>query len=89
MATTVAPGEPADAGAPQNVASPAVGDPSAHRAILTDFIEAFRNGTPPCCDGVQARRSVAVVEAIYASARAGGPVVVRRDEIPITIQKCV
>jgi len=86
----IAAGDEADAApVPQNAASPAVGDPSAHRAVLADFIEAFRHRSSPCCDGAQARRSVAVVEAIYASARAGGPVLVRGDEFPISIQKCV
>lgn len=82
-------GNGASAGeAPQNASSPTVSDPSPHRAVFLNFIEAVRNRTAPCCDGPDARRSVAVVEAIYASSRGGTPVLVKADEFPITIQRC-
>jgi len=32
---------------------------------------------PPLCDGREGRRSVELVEAMYRSARLGGPVAVR------------
>lgn len=48
-----------------------VGDATPHRRVLEDFIEAVRRGRQPACDGVQGRRSVAVVEAIYRSSKTG------------------
>jgi len=74
---------------PENAASPAVNDPSAHRAVLGDFIDAIRNQSAASCDGVEGRRSLAVVEAVYAASRSGTPVLVKSDEIPITIGRCV
>jgi UDP-N-acetyl-2-amino-2-deoxyglucuronate dehydrogenase len=59
---------------PQNVASPVVSDVSAHREVFVDFVQAFRNGTAPCCDGREARRSVQVIEAIYESSRTARPI---------------
>jgi UDP-N-acetyl-2-amino-2-deoxyglucuronate dehydrogenase len=58
--------------------SPLVSDASAHRAVIEDFIAAIRDSRPPRCDGREARRSVAVVEAIYQSSRMGQPVLVDR-----------
>ena len=49
----------------------AVADATPHRRVLQDFIEAVRTGRAPACDGREGRRSVAVVEAIYRSARSG------------------
>jgi predicted dehydrogenase len=54
---------------PENVASPVVSDASAHQRVIEDFIHAIRTGTVPSCDGREGRRSVALVEAIYAAAR--------------------
>jgi predicted dehydrogenase len=59
-----------------NAASPVVGDATPHRRILEDFVNAIRTSGRPVCDGAEGRRSVAVVEAIYASARAKGPVTI-------------
>ena len=53
----------------ENAASPIVSDASAHRAVFADFIRAFTTRTSPSCDGRDARRSVAVIEAIYRSSR--------------------
>jgi UDP-N-acetyl-2-amino-2-deoxyglucuronate dehydrogenase len=61
---------------PENVASPVVSDASAHQRVIEDFIRAIRNNTVPSCDGREGRRSVQLVEAIYAAARSGQPVVV-------------
>jgi UDP-N-acetyl-2-amino-2-deoxyglucuronate dehydrogenase len=73
-------GKPAVAAAavppPENVASPVVSDASAHQRVIEDFIRAIRNNTVPSCDGREGRRSVQLVEAIYAAARSGRPVVV-------------
>ncbi len=65
----------AEAGDADNrAASPVVGDASAHQAVMEDFLAAIRDGRPPCCDGRDARRSVALVEAIYQSSRSSQPV---------------
>ena len=44
-----------------------------HRDQLLDFCDAVREGRPPLVDGVAGRQAVAVVTAIYASARTGRP----------------
>ncbi|HET7220629.1 MAG TPA: Gfo/Idh/MocA family oxidoreductase [Vicinamibacterales bacterium] len=66
----------APAGGAQNAASPTVSDATPHRRILEDFITAIRSGGTPACDGLEGRRSVEAVEAIYASAREGRPVTI-------------
>ena len=47
---------------------------TSHRAVIVDMIEAIREGRPPKTNGREARRSVALVLAIYESARTGRPV---------------
>ena len=59
----------AQAPPPENVASPVVSDASAHQRVLEDFIRAIRDDTIPATDGREARRSVELVETIYAAAR--------------------
>src|SRR5712671_1886958 len=54
----------------QSASSAAVTDISGHKAILEDFLQAIANNTEPICNGREGRRSLALVEAIYASARA-------------------
>jgi len=56
--------------------SPVVGDATAHRRVMEDFIRAVRAGSTPACDAREGRKSVEVVEAIYRAAREGGPVAV-------------
>lgn len=51
--------------------SPVVADASHHRRVFEDFIRAIETNGAPACDAREGRRSVAVVEAIYASARSG------------------
>ena len=60
--------------------SPVVSDIRGHRRVLEDFVAAIRMGTTPLCDGRGGRRSVALVEAMYRSARAGAAVVVGERE---------
>ena len=62
------------AGATASAASPVVADVSAHVRIFEDFIRAVSSHTAPCCDGRSARESVALIEAVYRSARIGSPV---------------
>ena len=45
-----------------------------HVDVLRDFVEALREGRPPCVDGDEALQSLAVVSALYASAKTGGTV---------------
>ena len=53
-------------------------DASAHQRIVEDFIAAIESGREPVCDVRAGRKSVALVEAIYASARDNGaPYVLR------------
>jgi UDP-N-acetyl-2-amino-2-deoxyglucuronate dehydrogenase len=52
-----------------------VADASGHQRVLEDFLDAIRRNTTPVCDAREGRRSVALIEAIYESARNhGGPV---------------
>jgi UDP-N-acetyl-2-amino-2-deoxyglucuronate dehydrogenase len=60
--------------------SPVVTDSRGHARVLEDFVAAIRTGTPPLCDGRDGRRGVALVEAMYRSARTGAAVVVGRRE---------
>lgn len=66
--------KPADAAV--NAASPLVSDATPHRRVFENFIESIRTGGPPACDGPEGRRSVEVIDAIYASARRKGPVTI-------------
>lgn len=67
---------PASTGVAQNAASATVSDATPHRRVLEDFIHAIASNTTPACGGREGRRSVAAVEAIYASASAGAPVTI-------------
>ena len=59
----------ADAG-DQNpsASSPVVSDVRGHRHAIEDFVSAIETNGTPLCDGVEGRRSLALVEAIYESA---------------------
>lgn len=59
--------------------SATVSDVRGHRRVLEDFLRAVETGSDPLCSGREGRRSVALVEAIYHSARTGAPVSVRED----------
>jgi predicted dehydrogenase len=62
------------AGSAESVASPVVSDASPHRRVIEDFLQAIRTGRRPACDGREGRRSVELVQALYASARTGAAV---------------
>ena len=53
----------------ENVRSPVVSDFSGHQAILEDFVGAIRDNGTPACDGLEGRRSIALVEEIYSVAQ--------------------
>lgn len=54
--------------------SPIVSDVRGHKAALEDFLRAIKDGGEPRCNGAEGRRSVALVEALYRSARTAEPV---------------
>jgi len=49
--------------------SAAVTDISGHQAILENFLHAIATNSDPICSGPEARRSLALVESLYAAAR--------------------
>ncbi len=53
--------------------SPIVSDVRGHQSAIEDFLRAIRDGSEPRCNGPEGRRSVALVEALYRSARTGQP----------------
>jgi predicted dehydrogenase len=57
-----------------SAASPVVSDPTAHVRVIEDFMRAVAARQAPCCDGAAGRRSLALVDAIYQSARTSLPV---------------
>jgi len=57
-----------------SAASPVVADASAHVRVFQDFLDAIAERRPPCCDGPGGRQSVALINAVYESARLDRPV---------------
>jgi UDP-N-acetyl-2-amino-2-deoxyglucuronate dehydrogenase len=55
----------------ESATSAVVSDIRGHQAILEDFLHAIKTRSRPSCDGKEGRRSLALVEAMYASARSG------------------
>jgi len=55
----------------QSASSAAVTDFRGHQAVIEDFLHAIARDSTPVCDGVDGRRSLALVEAIYRAARQG------------------
>ena len=56
----------------ESTSSPTVSDVSGHQTIFQDFIWAIQKDGTPVCDGHEGRRSIALVERIYRSARENG-----------------
>jgi len=54
-----------------SASSPVVSDVRGHQAVLEDFLRAMATGVDPCCSGLEGRRSIALVEAIYTACRTG------------------
>jgi predicted dehydrogenase len=75
-AASIAPTSPAAPAVPSagGARTHVVADASPHRRVFEDFVSALDVGRPPRVDGREARRSVALIEAIYASSRSGQPV---------------
>jgi predicted dehydrogenase len=57
-----------------SASSATVADTRGHQRIIRDFVQAIETDGTPVCDGAEGRRSVALVEAIYESARTHKPV---------------
>ena len=53
----------------QSASSAAVTDIRGHQAALEDFLQAIEQNRAPACDGLEARRSIALIEAIYRAAQ--------------------
>jgi UDP-N-acetyl-2-amino-2-deoxyglucuronate dehydrogenase len=53
----------------ENNSSPVVSDFKSHKVIFEDFYRAIRENRTPMCDGREGRRSLALVEQIYAAAK--------------------
>jgi UDP-N-acetyl-2-amino-2-deoxyglucuronate dehydrogenase len=51
--------------------SPVVSDVRGHQSVLAEFLESIQTNSKPRCDGREGRRSLALVEAIYAACRTG------------------
>jgi UDP-N-acetyl-2-amino-2-deoxyglucuronate dehydrogenase len=52
----------------QSASSAVVSDFRGHQALIQDFLHAIEANTAPICDGLEGRRSLALVEAIYRAA---------------------
>ena len=53
----------------QSASSAAVTDFRGHQAVLEDFLQAIRQNRAPLCDGLEGRRSIALIESIYRAAK--------------------
>jgi UDP-N-acetyl-2-amino-2-deoxyglucuronate dehydrogenase len=54
----------------QSASSATVSDFRGHQAVVQDFLQAVKENRAPACDGIEGRRSVALVEAMYRAATA-------------------
>jgi len=61
-----------DGEAVSGASSPKLESAAPHRRVLEDFVRSVRTGSAPACDGREGRRSLALVEAVYAAARSTG-----------------
>ncbi len=61
--------EPAVRDENQSASSAAVSDFRGHQLVLEDFLQAIQNNSLPACDGLEGRRSIALIEAIYRAAK--------------------
>ena len=67
--TRAAPVEPTALDENQSASTATVSDFRGHQAILEDFFQAIQQNRTPMCDGVEGRRSLALIESIYRAAR--------------------
>jgi len=52
----------------QSASTAVVSDFRGHQAVLEDFLQAIRQNRAPACDGLEGRRSIALIESIYRAA---------------------
>ncbi|HXA00209.1 MAG TPA: Gfo/Idh/MocA family oxidoreductase [Candidatus Dormibacteraeota bacterium] len=57
-----------------SASSATVSDIRGHQSAMEDFVQAIEKNTVPRCSGIEGRRSLALVEAIYAACESGGRV---------------
>ena len=57
--------------ATRSMSTAVVADATPHQRVVEDFVKALESKHRPACDAREGRRSVALVEALYASARSG------------------
>jgi UDP-N-acetyl-2-amino-2-deoxyglucuronate dehydrogenase len=57
--------------ATRSASTAVVADATPHRRVVEDFVAALAERRRPACDGREGRRSIALAEALYASARTG------------------
>jgi predicted dehydrogenase len=55
----------------QEPTAPSQASPEPHAAQIADFVTAVREGRSPAVDGVEARKALVIVDALYRSARSG------------------
>jgi predicted dehydrogenase len=53
----------------QSASSATVSDFRGHQAVIEDFLEAIRENRAPASDGLEGRRSLALIESIYRAAK--------------------
>jgi UDP-N-acetyl-2-amino-2-deoxyglucuronate dehydrogenase len=53
----------------QSASNAAVTDSRGHQAVLEDFLQAIQQNRAPACDGLEGRRSLALIESIYRAAK--------------------
>jgi predicted dehydrogenase len=52
-----------------SASSAVVSDFRGHQAVLEDFLQAIQQNRAPACDGIEGRRSLALIESIYRAAK--------------------
>jgi UDP-N-acetyl-2-amino-2-deoxyglucuronate dehydrogenase len=55
----------------QDARTAVVADATPHQRLFEDFVAAIESNGTPACDAREGRHSVALIEAIYRSARTG------------------
>jgi predicted dehydrogenase len=53
----------------QSASSAVVSDFRGHQLVLEDFLQAIEHNRAPACDGLEGRRSIALIESIYRAAK--------------------
>jgi predicted dehydrogenase len=71
--------KPAETSSNASATSPIVSDVRGHKRLLEDFLRAIATDGEPVCNGVEGRRSVELVQAIYESSRTSQPVRLSAD----------